>query len=177
MKYHVLLTEDIWGHGRKGDLVYVAPGFARNFLLPKGKALLASAATINMRERLKEERLQQAIVDKKSSEALAAKIKGNVYSITVKVDPDGHMYGSVSQADIVELLAKDGLVVEKKHIAITHPIRQIGSVPVCLKLPEGVIVEIALEVKPDREIKRAAPQEKVKAETPKEEKSEEEGSE
>lgn len=154
MKYHVLLLEDVPNHGRKGDLAFVAPGFARNYLLPRGKAMMATSATINMRKKLQEERGLQAKKDRADAEALAAKIHKKSFAITVKVDPDGHMYGSVAAADISTLLFNEGFEVDKKYIALNHPIRETGNIEVRLKLPEGVEASIGLSVNPDREIKK-----------------------
>ncbi len=157
-KYNILLLEDVINYGRKGDLVHVAPGFARNYLLPKKKALLATRVTIKMREKLQQERKVQAEIDRKESEKLAAKLEGKTFETTVKVDPEGHLYGSVTAHDIMELVVREGFTIEKKHVALLHPIKQIGTYQVNLRLPEGVEVSIGLLVKPDREIvKRAAP--------------------
>ncbi len=157
-KYHILLLEDVVNYGRKGDLVHVAPGFARNFLLPKQKALLATRVTIKMRAKLQEERNKQAEIDRKESEKLAQKLEGKSFETTVKVDPEGHLYGSVAPADVVELMAREGFEINKKHVALPHAIKQIGTYQVTLKLPEGVEAIVGLVVKPDREIvKRSAP--------------------
>lgn len=166
MKYHVLLLEDILNHGKKGDLTHVTPGFARNFLLPQKKAILASQSTLKLRERLQKEREEQAKKDRVLSEALAAKLQGQIFSIVVKVDPDGHMYGSVSHNEILDLLTRAGHTLEKKHIALMHPIRQIGTYQITLKLPEGVEASIGLEVKPDREIKKKEAKQEVAPSAP-----------
>ncbi|MBM3193804.1 MAG: 50S ribosomal protein L9 [Chlamydiae bacterium] len=165
-KYNLLLLEDVINYGRKGDLVHVAPGFARNYLLPKRKALLATRVTIKMREKLQKERKEQAEIDRKESEKLALKLEGKSFETTVKVDPEGHLYGSVTAHDIMEIVVREGFTIEKKHVALLHPIKQIGTYQVNLRLPEGVEVAVALVVKPDREIvKRAAPvQEEAKEE-------------
>lgn len=167
MKYQVLLLEDIINQGRKGDVVNVAPGFARNFLLPKGKALLATLSTLKMRDRLQKEREEQAAHDKAEAERLAAKISGTTFETTVKVDPEGHMYGSISTADVAQILEGYGHKIEKKHVILSHPIKQIGSHQVNLRLNEGVETSIGLELKPDRVIKK--PAKKPKIETPTEE--------
>ncbi len=175
-KYHVLLLDDVVNYGRKGDLVHVAPGFARNFLLPQKKALLATRVTIKMREKLQEERKLQAAVDRKESEKLAKELEGKSFETIVKVDSEGHLYGSVSIADIKELLSQGGFEIHKKCISLSHAIKQIGSYQVNLKLPEGVEASVALLVKPDREIvKKAAVQvaEAVVEEAVEEEKQEE----
>jgi large subunit ribosomal protein L9 len=163
MKYQVLLLEDIVNKGRKGDVVSVLPGFARNFLLPFGKALLATKSTLKMRERLKNERDEQAAKDKVEAERLAAKIRGLSFETITKVDPDGHMYGSISSADIAEILEKQGYKVEKRHIVLHHPIKQLGNYQINLRLPEGVEASVGLVVKPDREIKKVEKQKAEKA--------------
>jgi len=161
-KYHILLLEDVVNYGRKGDLVHVAPGFARNFLLPQKKALLATRVTIKMRAKLQEERGLQAAIDRKESEAIAAKLEGKSFETIVKVDPEGHLYGSVTIADIIEIMSREGFVVTKKHLALVQPIKNLGSHQVNLRLPEGVEVSVGLIVKPDREIvKKAAVKEEV----------------
>jgi large subunit ribosomal protein L9 len=176
-KYHVLLLGDVVNYGRKGDLVHVAPGFARNFLLPQKKALLATRVTIKMREKLQEERKLQASVDRKESERLAKELEGKSFETTVKVDSEGHLYGSVTTTDIRELLLQGGFEIHKKCISLAHAIKQIGSYQVTLRLPEGVEAIVALLVKPDREIvkKVVAPVSEVVAEeSAKEEEKQEE---
>ncbi len=187
MKYHVLLLEDVINYGRKGDLAHVAPGYARNFLLPQKKAMLATRATLKMRTHLQEERNKQAAIDKKESEKLAKTLEGRTFETIVKVDPEGHMYGSVTSMDVLEILVREGIEVSKKHIALAHPIKNIGSHHINLRLPEGVEVSIGLMVKPDREIVKkteapkleeiaAAPEGEIAAvveEAPKEESKEE----
>lgn len=164
-KYHILLLEDITNYGRKGDLVHVAPGYARNFLLPQKKAMLATRATIKMRSRLQEERKKQADIDRKESEKIAQKLEGRTFETVVKVDPEGHMYGSVTSMDVLEILLREGLEVEKRHVSLIQPIKHIGTHQVNLRLPEGVEVAIGLIVKPDREIvKRVVAEEAPKVE-------------
>lgn len=162
MKYHLLLLEDIINHGRKGDFVHVAAGFARNYLLPQKKAILATKSTVQMREKLQKERSEQALKDRAQSERVVAAIQGQMFETVVKVDPDGHMYGSVTAADISEILARAGQTVDKKHIVLPNPIRVIGNYQVSLRLPEGVEASIGLVVKPDREVKK--PQKKKEKE-------------
>ncbi len=171
MKYHILLLEDVVNHGRKGQLVYAAPGYARNYLLPRGKALLASQSTVRMQEKLQSERQEQSARDRSESLDLAEKLKGKMFETVVKVDPDGHMYGSVTTAEISQILQSEGYMIDKKSVLLLHPIRAIGSYQVRLMLPEQVEASIGLEVKPDRKI------EKKKAAPLKEEQSQEEASE
>ncbi|MCH9617642.1 MAG: hypothetical protein SP4CHLAM5_10010 [Chlamydiia bacterium] len=163
MKYHVLLLEDVTNHGRKGELAYVAPGFARNYLLPHAKAILATYATVKTQEKLKKEREAQAIIDKKESEKTAAIIKEKSFSTIVKVDSDGHMYGSVTVKDLVEFLFNEGIKIEKKHVLLPLPIKTLGTHTVNLRLPEEVLATVSIEIKPDRLVEKKKKAPKVEA--------------
>ena len=114
MPNQLLLLEDVENLGRSGDVVSVKPGYCRNFLLPQKKAVVADNYTLRLQAKLKDERLKRAAVDRKEAEELAQKVEGMVLTIEVKVDPDGHMYGSVAAVDIVKLFEKEGVVVERR---------------------------------------------------------------
>ncbi len=146
MKQQYLLIDDVEDVGRSGELISVKPGFARNFLLPRSKAVPASAHTLRMQAKLVEERAKKAAVDKKEAEDQAAKLQGLVLKITVKVDPEGHMYGSVGASDIIELFSKEGIVVGKRNIGLNKPIKATGVHPMSLKLKEGVTCAYSLEI-------------------------------
>jgi large subunit ribosomal protein L9 len=156
LKNQLLLIADVDDLGRSGDLVKVKPGYARNFLLPQQKAIIASPSTIRLQEKLKKERAQQAEVDKKEAEILAAKMEGMSLSIEVKVDPDGHMYGSITALDIASSLGKMGFPVDKKQVVLALPLKTLGVHPVTLKLKEGVPVQITLKIESDSPIKGEA---------------------
>lgn len=138
MNYQLLLIEDVDDLGRSGQVVKVKPGYARNFLLPQKFAVIADKGTLRMQSRLQEERAKRAEVDKKEAEILAERIKGKELTILVKVDPDGHMYGSVAAGDITHLLEREGISIEKKHVILPQPIKQLGPVTINLRLKEGV---------------------------------------
>lgn len=146
MKQQYLLIDDVEDVGRSGELISVKPGFARNFLLPQQKAVLASAHTLRMQAKLQEERAQKASVDKKEAEELAAKFTGLALEIKVKVDPEGHMYGSVGPADIIELFDKQGLKVDKRNVGMNKPIKEVGVHQLTLKLKEGVTCSYTLQI-------------------------------
>ncbi len=176
-----LLLEDVDGLGRTGDLVTAKPGFANNYLEPQGKAVRADKRTLRMQARLQEERAKQAEIDKKVSLEIAQKVKDLVLETRVKVDPDGHMYGSVAAAEIEALLKEKSLEVDKKCIRLSHPIKETGIHTVVLKLKEGVDAQVKVKVMTESgEILTKAPQAPVEekaaeidAETPSEEASEE----
>jgi len=149
MKQQLLLLEDVDALGKKGEIVSAKPGYIRNFLLPKGYAVIASTNTLRKQERLRAERAKQAVVDKEESDELAKQIESINLETKVKVDPEGHMYGSVSPADIAQLFQEKGLPVERKYILLNRPIKETGVHKINLKLKEGVLVSCSLHILPE----------------------------
>lgn len=150
MATKLLLIDDVESLGRSGDIVTVKPGYARNYLLPQGLAIIADKSALRMQANLQEERRQKAIVDRKESEELATRLEGVMISTVVKVDHEGHMYGSVSAADIVHLMQEQtGIELEKRFIQLKHPIKETGVYTIQAKLKEGVTGSLTLKVVPD----------------------------
>jgi large subunit ribosomal protein L9 len=149
MPIQLLLLDDVDELGRSGDVVNVKPGYARNFLVPQKKAVPADKHTLRMQARLREERAKQAEIDRKESEALAMKYSGLELQTIVKVDPEGHMYGSVSAVDIVRLFEEKGIKLDRKNIVLPHPIKTLGKHQLNAKLKEGVMMPFALIVESD----------------------------
>lgn len=148
----LLLLKDVEDLGRSGDVVKVKPGFARNFLLPRGLGIVADKNALRMQERLQEERKQRASQDKMESEELASKLKDLTLTARVKVDQEGHMYGSVSALDVVHLLAKEkNFDIEKRSVMLKHPIKSTGKHKIEIKLKEGVTASFSLSVEPEAE--------------------------
>ena len=146
MATNLLFLEDVINLGRSGDLVSVKPGFARNFLVPQRKAVVADANTIKMQARLMAEREKQAALDRDEAHTQASHIEGITLSINVKVDPEGHMYGSVSAAEILKLLGESGIELEKSAIQLKHPVKTTGVHTISLRLKEGVETSCKLKV-------------------------------
>lgn len=150
-KNKLLLLKDVEGLGRKGEIVSnVRPGYARNFLLPQAMAIVADANALRMQAKLQEERQKQAAVDKKESEEMALRFQDLTLTSTVKIDHEGHMYGSVSAIDIAHLLKEQaGIEVEKRAIQLPHPIKETGVHNIKVKLKEGVMSAFVLKVVPE----------------------------
>jgi large subunit ribosomal protein L9 len=147
MATKLLLVEDVEALGRSGEIVSVKPGYARNFLLPQGIAVIANKQALRQQERLKQERQKRAVEDLKESEAIAAHIEGMNLITIVKVDHEGHMYGSVHTHEIVNLLQEQkNVAVDKKSVQLKHPIKTTGVHPITVKLKEGVIATFNLKV-------------------------------
>ena len=149
MKQQLLLLQDVDSLGRKGEIVSARPGYIRNFLLPRGLAIIASPHTLRKQEMLKAEREQQAKVDKQESELLAKNLEGVVLEIRVKVDPEGHMYGSVSPMDVVHLFEAQGFAFERKYLQFNRPIKETGTHKLALKLKEGILANCVLTIIPE----------------------------
>lgn len=145
--YQLLMIEDVDDLGRSGEIVKAKSGYARNFLLPQKKAVIADKGTLRMQAQLQDERAKRAVVDKNEAEILSQRINGMTLTISVKVDPEGHMYGSVGIADIIALFEKEGISLEKKNVVLPHPIKQLGATPVTLKLKEGVPASVTLDIR------------------------------
>jgi large subunit ribosomal protein L9 len=149
MDNQLLLLEDVGRLGRKGDIVKVKPGFARNFLLPQKKAVVATSNTLRMRTKLQEEREKQAHKDKVEADALAKVVEGKILKTEVKVDPAGHMYGSVSSQDIVKLFEEQGVDIERSYVTLVHPIKVTGEHKIELRFKEGVVTYFLLHIIPE----------------------------
>jgi large subunit ribosomal protein L9 len=147
MTTQLLLIEDVDHLGRSGDIVTVKPGYARNFLLPRSLAVIADKKAVARQARLQEARREKAAKDKADAEAIAVRMVEVALTTEVKVDQDGHMYGSVSAADVVHLLQEQAkIVVEKKSVLLPHPIRKTGTHTISFKLQEGVPAQVILKI-------------------------------
>lgn len=149
MKQQLLLLEDVDGLGRKGEVVAAKPGYVRNFLLPRGFAVVASPNMLRKQERLRQEREKQAMIDRQESEGLAQKLEGLQLEIKVKVDPEGHMYGSVAAHDVAHLFQEKGFPIEKKNVHLPRPLKATGVHKIPLKLKEGVSATCQLTIIPE----------------------------
>lgn len=165
MQNQLLLLEDVESLGRCGDIVTVKPGYARNFLVPQAKAIIADKRALRMRAQLVEKRAKQAEVDLSESQALVSRIAELNFVLEVKVDPEGRLYGSVTIPDIIKLFEQENVILEKKNIVLAHPIKEIGVHTIPLKLKEGVATSFNLTVNSDQPILRAKVAEKAPEET------------
>jgi len=143
----VILMEKVVNLGGLGDVVKVKDGFARNFLIPQGKAKRATP------ENLKEFENRRADLEKKANEQLtgaqerAEKLEGMKIDIAQKAGVDGRLFGSVTNADIAESLGKLGLTVKKAEIRMPQgPLKHIGEYPVTLQLHNDVLAHITVHV-------------------------------
>ncbi|UCE83432.1 MAG: 50S ribosomal protein L9 [Deltaproteobacteria bacterium] len=142
----VILKEDIPKLGKMGDTVQVAPGYGRNYLIPKGKAVLASSKNLKTLEH--QHRLIQRKVElvRKEAEGLAGKINGLTLTLSRKVVEEDKLYGSVSVSDISQALEEAGVVVERKLIKLVEPIKTLGDHQVPIRVHADVTAELTIQV-------------------------------
>ena len=141
----VLLTADVKGTGKKGDVVEVADGYARNFLLKKGLATVATASNVHQAQQQKEAAQFHKAEEVKALKALAAQINGKSVEVKIKTGENGKTFGSITASHIAAALSEQGFDVDKKKIKI-DAVKTLGSYPAEVRLMEGVIAKITVQV-------------------------------
>ncbi len=143
----VILLQKVQNLGVMGDKVKVRPGYARNYLLPQGKATLATPANIEKFEARRAELERQANEQLAEAKARAEKAKDLKLRITAKAGTEGKLFGSIGTADIVEAFAAAGITVERREVRMSDgPIRVVGEHVVHLHLHSDVELELPLTV-------------------------------
>jgi large subunit ribosomal protein L9 len=142
----VILLERVAKLGQIGDTVKVKDGFARNFLLPNGKALRATEANKKKFEGMKAQIEAQNLERKNEAEAVAKKLDGKSVVLVRQAGETGQLYGSVSTRDIADALTKDGFTVERRQIVLNSPIKLIGLHALPVSLHPEVEVKITVNV-------------------------------
>jgi large subunit ribosomal protein L9 len=145
----VILKETINSLGIIGTEVSVADGYARNYLLPQNKAVIATPQNRKMLEQESAKFEVQIAKERKLAEEMAQKLDGVVCKIAAKVSEEDRLYGSVSARDIVDNLANQNIVVEKRMVLLKEPIKTIGSYQVPIRVYKEVEPEITVEIVPE----------------------------
>lgn len=142
----VILTEDVKNLGEMGDIVVVAPGYGRNYLIPKGLALPASAA----RKKELEHKRAQIELKKEKERAAALGIRGKIDGISItiakRVSEGDSLYGSVTDREIAEVLVSEGHSVERRQVELDRNLDELGIYKVAIKLASGVYAHIRVWV-------------------------------
>ena len=142
----IILKEDIVNLGYKNDIVTVKSGYGRNYLIPTGKAVIASPAAKKMLAEELKQRAHKLEKIKKDAEELAAKLEGVSLKIATKVSSTGTIFGSVGNIQIAEELAKLGHNIDRKIIVVKDAVKEVGNYKAIVKLHKEVSVEIPFEV-------------------------------
>jgi len=142
----VILKVDVEGVGYAGDIVDVSPGYARNYLIPKGLALAATSRNIKSLEKQKAEIMKRVDKEKKRIEALAQRLANTKVVVAKQVGEEGKLFGSVTTRDIADALAREGIEIDRKKIVLDEAIKSLGTYQVKVKLPHGIESQVQVEV-------------------------------
>jgi large subunit ribosomal protein L9 len=142
----VILREHVDNLGRRGDVVKVAPGYARNYLLPRKLALEVTTGNRKLIERERKVAEARETEEKQTAEALASRLAQAEITISRRVGETEQLYGSVTSADIAEALAAKGLEIEKRKIHLDEPLKAIGEFTVPVRLHRDVTANLKVAV-------------------------------
>jgi large subunit ribosomal protein L9 len=142
----VILKEDVADLGFRGEVVKVADGYARNFLLPRKLAMQATAANKAVIEQMKSAAARRSASEKTQAEAFAATLEPLLLSFTRKTGEGGHLFGSVTSADIAAELAAQGHEVDRRKIQLGDPLKSVGDFKVAIRLHREVTARVTVKV-------------------------------
>jgi large subunit ribosomal protein L9 len=142
----IILKQDVENLGHRGEVVKVADGYARNYLLPKKLAMQATASNKAVIEQMKASAARRSAAEKIVAEELAGKMASVSLSFTRKSGEEGHLFGSVTTADIAAELATQGFEIDRRKIVLAEPIKTVGEVSVSIKLHREVVAQIKVQV-------------------------------
>ena len=151
MPVQVILRDDVANLGKIGDVVRVKPGYARNFLLPRGLAVEANPKNLRMLEHHKRVIAAKADREHKSAEASAGRLEGLKLTIRARAGEEGRLFGSVTNMDVERLLAEKGFRIERRRIALDEPIKQLGTFPITVQVGRTVRATVHLTVEAEPE--------------------------
>jgi large subunit ribosomal protein L9 len=142
----IILTDEVRGLGTRGDVVEVKNGYARNFLLPQGLAFLANAANTRRLAEEKKRYDERVMKEKTVAEKVAGQMTGLRLTLVKKAGEGDVLYGSVTSAEIADLLSEKGIEVDRRRIALEEPIKRLGEHQVHVKLHRDVTVPVTIDV-------------------------------
>jgi len=143
----VVLRTDVDSVGKKGDILEVADGFARNYLIPKGKAITATTGVVSQAAAMRRSRDLRDAKDRESAEAVARTLVPSVFRISAKAGAEGKLFGSVTAAEIVHAVAaQTGIELDRRKLHLDEPIKTLGTHQVSAKLHSDVEFAVTVEV-------------------------------
>ena len=149
MPVQVILRDDVANLGKIGEVVRVKPGYARNFLIPRGLAVDANPKNLRVLEHQKRLIAAKAEREHKSAEAVAGRVQGIKLTVRARAGEEGRLFGSITNMDIERLLAEKGVHVDRRRIALDEPIKQVGTYTITVQVGRAVRAAIELTVEPE----------------------------
>jgi large subunit ribosomal protein L9 len=143
----IVLREDVDTLGRKGDLVEVADGYARNYLVPKGLAMQATKGVVAQAESMRRSREVKETRDRDAAQALAAQLGSRALEIKARAGEGGKLFGSVTASDVADAIqAQTGIEVDRRRVSLDEAIRELGDTEATVKLHTDVAVAVVVHV-------------------------------
>jgi large subunit ribosomal protein L9 len=143
----ILLREDVDNLGKKGDLVEVADGYARNYLVPRGLALRATPGHQKQSDAMRRNRGARDRREREAAQELAAQFEGRTITIKARAGGEGKLFGSVTNADIADAVEKQtGAAIDRRKITLDEPLKELGGVDLQVRLHPDVIANLRVEV-------------------------------
>jgi large subunit ribosomal protein L9 len=151
MAVEVILRDDVPNLGKIGQVVRVRPGYARNFLFPRGLAVEANRKNLRVLEHQKRVIGAKSERERKQAEGVASKLEGLRLVVRARVGEEGRLFGSVTNLDVERLLAERGFPVDRRRIALEEPIKQLGTFPIVVQVGRDVraTVQLTVEAEPE----------------------------
>ena len=146
----VILKQDVDKLGHRGDVINVADGYGRNYLLPRKFAMEATTANKAVIEQMKQSAIRKSAKEKAEAETVAAKMNAVVLTFERKTGGEGQLFGSVTSADIAQALESQGFDIERRRIHLDEPLRTVGEYHVPIRLHREVTVHVQVNVKSDQ---------------------------
>src|SRR5271169_2458324 len=145
----VILKEDVANVGFRGEVVKVADGYGRNYLLPRKLAMQATEANKAVIEQMKASAARRSATEKMQAEALVAKLEPLTLAFTRKAGAEGHLFGSVTSSDIAAELAAQGFEIDRRKIQLGDPLKSLGDFKVAIRLHREVTARVTVKVLAD----------------------------
>jgi len=142
----VILTEDMAKLGNAGDVVGVKPGFARNYLIPQGKAIPATKARVNELEHHRRAIAERVAREMKDLQAVKAQLEGLTLEAEAQVGEEGKLFGSITAQQIADQLAEKGFAIDRRKVDLDEPIKSTGEHTVSVRLRGDVVADVAVKV-------------------------------
>ena len=146
----VILREEVANLGSTGEVVKVRPGFARNFLFPRGLAVLADRRNLGALEHEKRLAAEKRDRDRRASEGLAQKLTSTRLVIHARAGEEGKLFGSVTNHDVERSLSEVGFTIDRRRILLPDPIKALGEHAVPIQLAAGVTAHVTVSVEPEK---------------------------
>ena len=145
----IVLRTDVENVGKKGDILEVADGFARNYLIPKGRAIAATKGVQSQADAMRRSRDKKDSADREAAEVVARTLVPTVITISAKAGAEGKLFGSVTTTELAESVqAQTGIELDRRRIHLDEPIRSVGTHEVPVKLHADVEFRLTVEVSP-----------------------------